>query len=307
MSFDPDQLVARRRLKRRITAWRTLAIAAIVAAAFLLLREYADSRIGGRFGGDHVAWLEVTGIIVADPLRQERLKELLGDKRAQALIVYIDSPGGTTYGGEELFEALREIAEEKPVVAVIGTIGTSAGYLVALASERIFARATSLTGSIGVLLETAEISQMLGKIGVRTDTVKSGEFKNTPSPFEPMTQTGRAVVQSVVDDSYGWFLGLVAERRDLTLEDARRLGDGRVYTGRQALESGLIDELGAPDDARRWLQSQHDIPDDLPLRDIRYREDRDGIFGQILGLAEKMVFSERLTLDGLVSVWHPNS
>ena len=303
MSVDPDQIVDRRRLKRRITVWRTAAIAAIVLTLFLVIQQ----QFGGTIGGDHVAWLDVRGLIVEDRDRQESLNDLTANARARALIVYIDSPGGTTYGGEELFRALRKVADRKPVIAVIGTLGTSAGYLVALASERIYARATSITGSIGVLIETAEISQLLDRIGVSTDTIKSGEFKNTPSPLQPMTETGRMVVQSVVDDSYNWFIEILAERRNLAVDRARSLGDGRVYTGRQALDAGLIDELGAAADARRWLESQHAIPKDLPLRNAFDPKSGQGLLGRILGLAQKMVFSERLTLDGLVSVWHPDT
>jgi protease-4 len=299
MSIDPDQIVDRRRLKRRVTAWRTLAIVTIAGLLFLLVQE----QVGDRIAGDHVAWLEIRGIITEDRYRQETLRKLADNERSRALIIYIDSPGGTTYGGEELFLELRKIGKEKPVVAVIGTLGTSAGYLVALAAERIYARTTSITGSIGVLLETAEFSQLLNKIGVSTDTVKSGEFKSTPSPFQPLTESGRAVVQSMVDDSYRWFVEILAERRNLTLEDARILGDGRVYTGRQALDARLIDALGASTEARQWLESHHNISEDLPLRDVLDRDNRGGLLGRILGLAEKMVSSERLTLDGLVSVW----
>jgi len=303
MSTNPDQIIDRRRLKRRITAWRTLAIVAAVAALALVVQN----QIGDQIGGDHVAWLNVRGIIIESRDREESLRRVAEDDRAKALIVYIDSPGGTTYGGEELFHGLREIASEKPVVAVIGTLGTSAGYLVALASERIFARATSLTGSIGVLMETAEISKLLESIGVSTDAIKSGAFKGTPSPFEPMSEVSRTVVQSVVDDSYRWFVGILAERRGLSSDEARELSDGRVYTGRQALEAGLIDELGSTADARQWLEHEHNISSGLPLRDSFDPDTHEHWVGRLLGLAKKMVFSERLTLDGLISLWHPDS
>ena len=303
MSTDPDQIMDRRRLKRRITAWRTLAIFAVVGALALVVQN----QIGDRISGDHVAWLNVRGIIIENRNREESLRQLVEYYRAKALIVYIDSPGGTTYGGEELFHSLREIANEKPVVAVIGTLGTSAGYLVALASDRIFARATSLTGSIGVLMETAEISQLLESVGISTEAIKSGAFKGTPSPFEPMSEASRRVVQSVVDDSNRWFVGILAERRGLSPDEARALGNGRVYTGRQALEVGLIDELGAAIDARKWLERQHNISSRLPLRDSFDQKTRENWLGRLLGLAKKMVFSERLTLDGLISLWHPKS
>lgn len=302
MSIDPDLIVDRRRLKRRITLWRTLAILAAIAALGLL----AQDRIGADIGGDHVAWLEVRGIIVEDRRREDGLRRLADDDRAKALIVHIDSPGGTTYGGEELFHGLRRIAGEKPVVAVIGTLGTSAGYLVALAGERIFARASSLTGSIGVLMETVEVSRLLGKIGVGTETIKGGEFKDTPSPYQPLSEAGRTVVQSVVDDSYRWFLDILADRRGLEPDRARLLGDGRVYTGRQALAAGLIDEIGAAAAARRWLERQHDVSADLPLRPVLDPAGEEHFLRRLLDLAEKMVFSERLTLDGLISLWQPS-
>ena len=302
MSIDPDLIVDRRRLKRRITLWRTLAILAAVAALGLL----AQDRIGADIGGDHVAWLEVRGLIVEDRDREDGLRRLADDDRAKALIVHIDSPGGTTYGGEALFHGLRRIAGEKPVVAVIGTLGTSAGYLVALAGERIFARASSLTGSIGVLMETAELSQLLGRIGVGTETIKGGEFKDTPSLYRPLSEAGRAVVQSVVDDSYRWFLDILADRRGLPPDRARLLGDGRVYTGRQALAAGLIDEIGAAAAARRWLERRHDVSADLPLKRVLEPAGEEHLLRRLLDLAEKMVFSERLTLDGLISLWQPS-
>lgn len=302
MSFDPDQIIDRRRLKRRITVWRTAAIVVIVLLLFLLIQQV----FGTLIHGNHVAWLDVRGLIVENRDRQKSLDNLTSNDRARALIVYIDSPGGTTYGGEDLYRTLRKVADHKPVIAVIGTLGTSAGYLVALASERIYARPTSITGSIGVLMETAEISKLLDRIGVSTDTIKSSEFKSTPSPLQPMTQTGRAVVQAVIDDSHNWFIEILAERRNLKVDRARTLGDGRVYTGRQALDVGLIDELGAVADARRWLETQHKIPRELPFRNAFAPQLRRGLLGQIFDVAQKMVFSERLTLDGLISVWQPD-
>ena len=302
MSIDPGQIVNRRRLKRRVTLWRTLAILVAVIALALL----AQDRIGEDIGGEHVAWLDVRGIIVEDRDREDSLRRLADDDRVKALIVYIDSPGGTTYGGEDLFHSLRKIAGEKPVVAVIGGLGTSAGYLVALATERIFARASSITGSIGVLMETVEVSQLLGKIGVRTETIKSGEFKDTPSLYQPLSEAGRAVVQSVIDDGHDWFVHTLADRRGLPPDRARLLSDGRVYTGRQALTVGLIDEIGAGASARQWLELQHNISTELPLREVIDRDKEEHWLRRLLGLVEKMVFSERLRLDGLMSLWHPS-
>ena len=301
MSLDPDALLDRRRLKRRLTFWRTLAI---VVAIILVAVGFRD-QIRGLTDKPHIARFSVSGIITDDSRRTEALARVAVNGNAKALIVHINSPGGTTVGAEGLFHAVRKVALEKPVVTVIGTLGASAGYLVALAGDHIVARATSLTGSIGVLVETAEFSRLLDKLGVSTEAVKSGALKNVPSPFEPLDETGRAAVQAVVDDSYQWFVDILVARRRLNRPRALELADGRVFTGRQALAARLIDELGSESDALRWLETTHGIPIELPTDDVEIEDGDVSLLFRLLGLAEKTLFSERLALDGLISVWHP--
>ena len=302
MALDPDVILDRRRLKRRITLWRTMTVIAVAALAALVVGE----DLARPFARDHVASLDIVGSIVGDEATVQALDTVADNDKAQALIVFIDSPGGTTYGGETLYEAIGRVRQKKPVVAVIGGLGTSAGYLIALAADRIVIRQTSVTGSIGVLIETAEVSRLLDKLGVTTDAVKSGPLKDTPSPLQPMTREGRAVVQGLVDDSYNWFVDLVAERRQLPREAARTLADGRVYTGRQAIAARLVDELGATREARRWLEEHHGIPATLPAKSISLPSAPESALDWLTGLAKKMVFSERLRLDGLKSVWQPD-
>lgn len=302
MALDPDVILDRRLLKRRLTRWRTAAIVAVAALVFLAV----ERDLGGVFARDHVASIDITGVIVGDDATIRALDDVAHDDRARALIVQIDSPGGTTYGGETLYQAVRAVGAKKPVVAVIGTLGTSAGYLVAIAADHIVAGSTSLTGSIGVLLETAEVSKLLDKVGVSTDTVKSGALKDTPSPFHPMTPAGRAVVQALVDDTYGWFVDVVAERRNLKPDEARRLADGRVYTGRQAHMANLVDQLGAFKEARRWLAETHAIPLDLPQRPVKLPDPGQSTLDWLLGMVKKTLLSERLRLDGLKSLWQPD-
>ena len=301
MSLDPDALVDRRRLKRRLTLWRTLAIVVAVVLVAVVFRD----QVRGLTGKPHIARFSVSGIITDDPRRAEALSRVAENGDAKALIVHINSPGGTTVGAEGLFHAVRKVALEKPVVTVIGTLGASAGYLVALAGDHIVARATSLTASIGVLVETAEFSRLLDKLGVSTEAVKSGALKNVPSPFEPLDETGRAAVQAVVDDSYQWFVDIMVARRPLNRPRALELADGRVFTGRQALAARLIDELGGESDARKWLETTHGVSIELPTHDVELEDSDLGLLFRLLGLAEKTLFSERLTLDGLISVWHP--
>ena len=253
--------------------------------------------------GPHVARLVIHGLIIDDRERIAALRRLAEDNRARALIIRLDSPGGTTQGAEELYLALREVAERKPVVAVIGAFGASAAYLAALAADHIVARTTSLTGSIGVLVETAEFSGLLDSFGITTDTVKSGALKSEPSPLRPMSEEGRAVLAAVVEDSYQWFVALVAERRHLDRADALALADGRIFTGRQALAAGLLDALGGEAEARDWLAETSGVSLGIPTRDIAI-ERREGLW-RLLRSAGKTLLSERLTLDDLVSVWQP--
>lgn len=300
MSLDTDAMLDRRRLKRRLSLWRLAAVISVVALVAVALGRFGDL---GR--EPHVARIDVAGIIVEDHDRLDAIEELVEDDNAKALIVRIDSPGGTTAGGEALYTALRHVAEEKPVVAVLGTLGASGGYMAAVAADHIIARETTITGSIGVLLQTAEITGLLEKLGISTETIKSAPLKAVPSPFEELTDEARAATQAVVDATHQWFVALVAERRELALEVAASLADGRVYTGRQALENDLIDALGGEREARAWLEEVHEVSSDLPVVDLEFGDDRKVIKDLFSILTGKTFLSERLILDGLVSVWHP--
>ncbi len=300
MVLDADALVDRRRLKRRLTLWRTLAI--VIAVALVAV---AAGRLTGYQGRDYIARFTISNIILDDDRRHDALARIAGDSNAKALILRIDSPGGTVVGGEALYRSLRKVAETKPVVAVMGQVATSAAYMAALAADRIIAREGTITGSIGVLLQTTEITGLLGKLGITTEAIKSGPLKAAPSPFEPMTPDVRKATQALVDDIFAMFLRLVAERRKLTQSDARALSDGRVFTGRTALEKRLIDAIGGEAEAITWLETKKEIAPGLPIRPIKARREIGEWFDYLESLARKTTFSERLTLDGLISVWHP--
>jgi protease-4 len=299
--FDADALVDRRKLKRRLMVWRGLAILALVAVVAV-----AVGRFGPTLDSSHIARIEIAGPIVSDQRRLDAIQSVAENPNAKALVVFIDSPGGTVVGGEELYKALRDVSEEKPVVAVMGQLATSAGYMVALGADRIFARDGTITGSIGVILQSVEITGLLDKIGVEPQTIKSSPLKAVPSPLEPLTDEARRVTQALVNDVYEMFVELVVQRRDLSPATARVLSDGRVYTGRMAVGNKLIDALGGQDEAVAWLEEARDIAPNLPVRNVRPARGVEDLFDQIDGIARKTVLSERLTLDGLVSVWHPD-
>lgn len=305
MSFEPDAILDRRRLRRNLSLWRIAAIAGITGALAIL----AVSFNGAPFERDHVSRLDVFGIIVEDEERDQAIRELADDTRAKALIVSIDSPGGTTSGAEGLYLALREVAKKKPVVAVMGTVAASGGYITAIGADHVIARGNTITGSIGVLMQNTEFSKLLEKVGVGIELITSGPLKGKPSPYEPMDEQGRAAVKTLIDDSYQWFVGLVAERRNLSPERARELADGRVYSGRLALDARLIDQIGGMPEARLWLDKEKDISEKLPVQLLEYGDDAI-LPGRLMnsafwGWAEKSLNLKRLTLDGLVSLWHP--
>ena len=298
-SVQADLLADRRRLKRRLQLWQVLGLAGLVGLALLGL-----DRLGLSGDRPHIARLTVDGVIVDNLDRSQVLSKLAEDDAVKALIVRIDSPGGTVVGGEELYRQLQAVAKDKPVAAVMREIATSAAYMVALGSDRIIAREGSITGSIGVIVQTTDITELLESIGIKPEAIKSSPLKAQPNPLEPLTPEAREAVQALIAEIYEMFVSLVAERRALTPEQARDLADGRVFTGKRALELGLIDALGGEAEARQWLIDAHSLDPDLEIRSVEVPSRR-SLTQRLLGSWEKMIVPERLRVDGLVALWHP--
>lgn len=299
MSLGTDYLFDRRRLKRRLTAWQLAAVVTVIAGVLL-----AYGRFDQLAARPHVARLDVTGVITDDAARDRALEAIGKDSSVKALIVRIDSPGGTVVGGEALYRRLFELGKTVPVVAVMGEVATSAAYMTALAGERIFAREGTLTGSIGVIMQTADVTGLLDKLGIQPESIKSAPLKAQPNPLEPFTPQARAAIEAVIADIYQMFVGMVEERRAMSHDAVMEVADGRVFTGRQAIANGLIDAIGGESEARVWLEANKGIARDVPVRDV---EPDDGAVqvSQWLGAFGKALIPERLNLDGLMSVWHP--
>ncbi len=300
MFIEGDFLLDRRRLVARLSCWRTLAIVALACAAVL-----AFGRFDGFSDDAYIARYAVDGVIVDAAPRRQTLARIAEDGDAEALIVHIDSPGGSVVGGEALHRALRTVAESKPVVAIMGELATSAAYMAAIAADRVYAREATITGSVGVIMQTTEFSGLLDKLGISAEAIKSGPLKAAPSPFEPMTGPVRTALRETITDTHEMFLAMVAGRRKLGEEALVRIGEGRIYSGRRALEANLIDAIGGEDEALTWLEQTMGLAADLPVRDVRDRKGFAEMLWRAAALGGKTVFSERLTLDGLVSVWHP--
>jgi protease-4 len=302
MSLETDLLLDRRRLKRRLVFWRSFAVLAVVAALLVAMRGE-----GLPFGRAHLARLTVSGIITDDRKLVEAVTKLADNDSVKALIVTINSPGGSVAGGEGLHDAIAQVAQNKPVVAVMGGTAASAGYMIAVPATRIFAREGTLTGSIGVLLETGEVSGLLKTLGIEAEAITSGPLKDQPSLIRPLTPEGRDVLHGLVMDMYDQFVGMVASGRHMDAEKVRELADGRAYTGRQALHLGLVDAIGGEHDARTWLAQAKGVSADLPVDDVSTTGFAGRALSSSLGWMVdslwKSLFSQGVILDGAWAIW----
>ncbi len=310
--FTADTLAALRRLRRKLRLWRMLAIVAFVAAIAAFFWEKTD----GGFT-EHIARVRITGLITGKQRLLDLLDSLKSSQKVKAVIVRIDSPGGTTVGSEAVFRKLRQIAAKKPVVAVMDSVAASGGYITAIAADRIFARENTITGSIGVIFQWAEIHDLLSRLGVKMNTLKSGPLKAQPNPFEPLTPEARRVTEELVRQSYDWFVNLVAKRRGLDRNTVLQLADGRVYLGKEAVKKGLIDAIGDEEMAKEWLVKEKGLK-----KSLKIVERKPKAIAQELGLGfsliqwgaklfgfgavlEQAPLSQGLALDGLLALWHP--
>lgn len=308
MISEAELIVDRRKLRRRVTFWRILAVLLAIATVAALAWSQ------GWTLGNQIARVRIDGLITGDQRTMDLLKQVAEEDRIKAVILRIDSPGGTTAGSEAVYDAVRRISAKKPVVAVMDTVAASGGYITALAADRIVARGNTITGSIGVIFSMPEFSKLLDTIGVQVEELKSGDLKAEPSPYKPMSEKARAASMELVNDGFAWFKGLVAERRNLPMPTVDVLSDGRVYTGRQAVGNQLIDALGDEDTAIAWLEKDKGVAVKLPVRDWRREGSGEGrglgfaaadaVF-KSMGLQGLQEATDRARLDGLLVLWHP--
>lgn len=304
-SIPTDALVERRQLKRRLILWRVVGITSFCLFFLaLLFPAIPTARITGE---DHIARFAIEGIIADTALQIERLDEIAQADEARALLLHINSPGGTITGSESLFNAVRRVAVKKPVAIIMNDIAASGGYIVAIAGDHIFARHNTITGSIGVIFQWFEAKELVENIGIRPYTIASRPLKAQPNLFETPSEEALEVTRESVEEAFQWFVALVAERRGFERSQALRLADGRVYTGGQALEVELIDQIGEEHDALVWLDNIHDIQPDLGILDWSispwdevWRIDPDALVLRLLGRQD-------ISLRGLISLWAPGT
>jgi protease-4 len=301
-SLEADLLLDRRRLKRRLVFWRVLAVLAVLAAIAAV--AYSPSLTGSLPGEEHITRVNVSGIITEDRKLIEAVDRLAKDRSVAAVLLSVDSPGGSVAGGESLHDALARVAAAKPLVTVMRGTAASAAYMISLPAARIFASNATLTGSIGVILETGNVGGLLDKLGISTDALISGPLKDQPSYTHGLSPAGRDYLQGLVENLFGQFVAMVAKGRHMDENKVRQLADGRAYTGQQALDLGLIDQIGGEQDAREWLAQNKGIGASLPIRDLRTGSWYDRTFGATLDLLQ-----QRLGLTsaaGLpMAIWAP--
>jgi protease-4 len=319
MSLDSDVIVDRRRIRRKLTFWRVVAglvaIAAIIAVG-------AIATTNGPTASGSIARVNIEGLIRSDQQRVEALERLEKSNHA-AVIIHINSPGGTTAGSEQLYDSLVRLKAKKPLVVVVEGLAASGGYITAIAADHIIARQSSLVGSIGVLFQFPNFTELMKTVGVKVEEVKSSPLKAAPNGFEPTSPEARAALDALVKDSYAWFRGLVKERRGMDDALLEKVADGRVFTGRQAVELKLIDQLGDEKSAVAWLVAEKKIKSDLPVRDFKLTPQ----FGDLtfLRAAASIAFNsvglssiarqieqggvaqavDQLSLDGMLALWRP--
>jgi protease-4 len=322
MSLDADFIVDRRRMRRKLTFWRVFAvlfaICAVVAAG-MAVRAQGSGVLAGATGTS-IARITITGLIRTDRERVEAL-ERLGKSPAKAVIVHINSPGGTTSGSEELHDSLMRLKDEKPVVVVVDGLAARA------ATSRARCRSHRGRRDLAGRPDRRHLSfnsAMLKTLGIRMEEIKSSPLSRAERLRADQPEA-RAAIEAIVMDSYAWFRNLVKTRRGLDDAALDRVADGRVFTGRQGVGLKLVDELGDERAAVAWLAKEKNIDPKTPVRDYRLRDRFSdlpflhttavvtlealglGSFARRIEESGALQAIERLNLDGLLALWHPQA
>ena len=272
----------------------------IVVAIFFFVILISDNR----YKKPHIAKVTIDNIITQDSFRYEKLEELSQNKNTKAVIVFINSPGGTVVGGETLYKSIKSIAQQKPIISVMGEVATSAAYMASLGSNYIFAQEGTITGSVGVLVLSSEFTELAKKIGISTEVIKSGDLKASPSPLEKMTPKAREQMEKIVQEISKNFINLVKKERKLNNNKTQLISDGRIFTGQSALQIGLIDSIGNIKEAKEYLKIERNI-DMLPILNMEIIK-KEKMIEKFLSLfTNKINASKLLNLKGLISIWIP--
>ena len=226
-----------------------LALALFTGVFFFAYLSGGDAKVLALFSGDGVGVLQIEGAIDDPRTVIAELRRLREMPWIKAIVVRVDSPGGAVAPTQEIFAEIQRSKKKKPFIASMGSIAASGGYYIAAACDKIVANPGTLTGSIGVIMQLSNVEELMKKIGVKGYNVKSGANKDIGSPFQPLSAEGKEILQSLVDNVHGQFVAAVAQGRGLDEARVRKLADGRIYSGAQAKDLGLVDQFGTLEDA----------------------------------------------------------
>ncbi len=264
MSLDWQILEENKKKSFKKGLWRGIFISIILVGIFFLFANF--NNLSSNF--PHIARISISGIIYDNNKLVETINDLSENENVKSVFVKINSPGGTVVGSESLYIAIDRLSHIKPVIALMGEVATSGGYIVALASNHILARQNTLTGSIGVIIEYQNFSELSNKIGITIDSIKSGKIKggqNPLSPFDPLVKNND---QKLVDYSFDWFISLIKNNRNIDQNVIDLVSDGRTLTGGMAMDLGLIDGIGSEKEALKYLETNYPSIKGLKIIDI---------------------------------------
>ena len=283
MNFS-DNLGALIYLKNRVHKWKNIAFFFAIFSIALIFKMFFD--VGSDVIGNSVALVKIENVITEDDHRSKILKEIANDSSILAVIVRLNSPGGTIVGSEILFRDLLKIKTKKPLVILMDSVSASGAYMASLASDYVVAHNGTITGSIGVLMESPDVSILANKVGVKFNSYKSSPLKGSPSMFEKSTPMVDRVISESIKDSYQFFVELVKERRGDKLNPKFYdiIFDGRVFTGRQALKLGLIDKVGDIEDVERFLFLNKIDVNKIPIQEVEIVEKDNKIIDKFLNI-----------------------
>ncbi len=283
MNFS-DNLGALIYLKNKVHKWKNIAFFFAIFSIALIFKMFFD--VGSDIIGNSVALVRIENVITEDDHRSKILKEIANDSSILAVIVRLNSPGGTIVGSEILFKDLMQIKTKKPLVILMDSVSASGAFMASLASDYVVAHNGTITGSIGVLMESPDVSILANKVGVKFNSYKSSPLKGSPSMFEKSTPMVDRVINESIKDSYQFFVELVKERRGEKLNPKFYdiIFDGRVFTGRQALKLGLIDKVGGIEDVEKYLFLNKIDVNKIPIQEVEIVEKDNKIIDKFLNI-----------------------
>ena len=270
----------------------------LIIFAFWILIDKSSSE-------NFIAKIYLNGVINDRSSLIKKINKLKEDSKVKGLLLVTNSPGGTFVSSKEIFDTLKKISEKIPTATYIREIGTSGAYLASLGTDRIFVNYGSITGSIGVILQTANLKNLLENLGIEPIVIKSGDLKAVPNPFEELDQNKINYVSEVIDQMQNQFLQIVKERRNLKDNEIEKISDGRIFTGTQAIKLNLIDEIGSEDDAANWIKKEGGLDEDTKL--IEFDDNEKYLEFLNLNFFKKSFNSFNLNINnGILAIWTLN-